>query len=609
LLSSTLSIIQAIVGFSFLVFIHELGHFLAAKWVGVRVDVFSIGFGPALKRKWGKTEYRLSLIPLGGFVKLAGEDREEDDDSEPAPDEFRGKTVGQRSFVFIAGVVMNVIFGFIFFILAYRVGVPILPAEVGGVYSGSAAWKAGLREGDHFKKIGGWTDYLEFTDFKTGIVLAGEGEGIPLIVERDGVDQEVVLYPTYNEMSGMMFAGVMPVRPMRLAPRDKAKKIEKAVALYDAGLKGGDEIVRVQVEGREPVVTDSRDLLEDEIWTSQGKPITIFAMRNGVEVPAVVVKPTLPKKDSWVIGLAFGSAAEIEQLREGSWARDAKLKIGDLILKVDGQAVRSGLEAWRALDKVAAKAVDVEVRRDDKVLTLNVAAHDPKDDAEWVIAFRKLGLHVGAVSPGLPAAVAGIMPGDVITKANGTVCNDFQTFRNIKAKAKGGAVTVAVMRDGVPMEFKLIPVRGYELAVVLDDGRHTIKLGTIAAIQIGARRSYQWIVRVYATIKSLIFGTISPKQLSGPVMIFTITKHAAMDSFGILFFILAVISVNLGVMNLLPIPVLDGGHLLFALCEKIRGKPLSMRIQGMASYVGLAMLLSLFVVALWNDIWRLIEGF
>ncbi|MGO8702827.1 MAG: site-2 protease family protein, partial [Candidatus Brocadiia bacterium] len=91
-LATAEGIVEAAIGFGILIFVHELGHFLAAKWIGVRVDAFSLGFGPSLKKKWGETEYRLGICPIGGYVKMAGE--EPSPDKPPQPGEFYSKSVG-----------------------------------------------------------------------------------------------------------------------------------------------------------------------------------------------------------------------------------------------------------------------------------------------------------------------------------------------------------------------------------------------------------------------------------------------------------------------------------------------------------------------------------
>ncbi len=175
--SDTFFAIEAFIGFSLLILVHELGHFLAAKWMGVTVEIFSLGFGPVLlRKKWGGTEYRLSLVQIGGYVKMAGE--EPQPDRPPAPGDFYAKSVGQRAFVFVAGVTMSLVFGFLVFILAYRVGVPVMPAVVGYAEPGSPAWKIGLRAGDVIRKIDDISPPLDFEDLKTTVTLKRRGKGI-----------------------------------------------------------------------------------------------------------------------------------------------------------------------------------------------------------------------------------------------------------------------------------------------------------------------------------------------------------------------------------------------------------------------------------------------
>ncbi|MHC4862138.1 MAG: site-2 protease family protein, partial [Planctomycetota bacterium] len=130
-----------IVGIGLLIFVHELGHFLVAKWNKVRVEAFSLGFGPVLWGFWkGETHYRLSLVPLGGYVKMAGGDAPTADYESDDPGEFPNKSVPVRIAVYSAGVIMNAITGIVLFIAAFNIGVP-LPAPVAGIVQpGSPAW-------------------------------------------------------------------------------------------------------------------------------------------------------------------------------------------------------------------------------------------------------------------------------------------------------------------------------------------------------------------------------------------------------------------------------------------------------------------------------------
>src|SRR5205807_1614075 len=127
---------KAILGIGFVIFIHELGHFLTAKWCDVHVQTFSIGFGPALPGcsfQYGETTYKLAALPLGGFVNMVGEGPEADEE-EDYPRSFKNKTVGQRMLIISAGVIMNVLFGFLCFVLVYRYhGVSRPPAVMGRI--------------------------------------------------------------------------------------------------------------------------------------------------------------------------------------------------------------------------------------------------------------------------------------------------------------------------------------------------------------------------------------------------------------------------------------------------------------------------------------------
>src|SRR5262249_2973386 len=170
-----------ILGIGFIIFIHELGHFLVAKWCDVHVLTFSIGFGPALPGcsfKRGETTYKLSLLPLGGYVNMIGEGSDADE-SEDYPRSFKNKSVGQRMAIISAGVIMNVIFGILCFIFVFQThGVERTAANVGLVDPGSPAWEQGVRSGWKIVRIGD-NNRPFFDDLRQKVILSGYGEEIP----------------------------------------------------------------------------------------------------------------------------------------------------------------------------------------------------------------------------------------------------------------------------------------------------------------------------------------------------------------------------------------------------------------------------------------------
>lgn len=614
---TALFILEAIIAFSLLVLVHELGHFLAAKWMGIRVDAFSLGFGPCLKKKWGDTEYRLSLVPLGGYVKMAGE--EPTPDKPPQPHEFYSKSVGQRAIVFVAGVFMNLVSGFIIFIAAYAIGVPVMPAVVGGVEAGSPAWHEGLQVGDEIVAINGRKgEDLDFEDLFASVMLAGADESLRLVIQRDGEQLVKLVRPEYDPILGRKTVGIGPPFTLRVGerpPGDDAPKEPSQnghvepdwYAIFRAGLKTGDLITSVQ--GPEdadpkPVVTPMD--VQTAVDESTGKPIRIFFLRDEQQQGAITVSAKAAGKPEW-LGVSFGSN-ELAAVRKGAWAEKARLKQGDIVLSVAGQTTRSATDVREALDATASLATVVTVNRDSEVVELDVPARPGGEPAKDVVAFEA-GLVVSRCWPGFPADEVGMRPGDEIMSAAGAPVRTRLELYDALVKAKGKPLLIGWKRDGREMSERVTPQRRWELFVPLAPRRKVVRKGFLGACALGTRKSVQWIQRIYSTLKGLLVGDISPKNLHGPITIGVITYQAAKTDFGLLLYFLGVLSVNLGILNLLPIPILDGGHLLFALIEKLRGRAVSEKVRAGASYVGLALLGSLMVLVFWNDISQLISGF
>jgi regulator of sigma E protease len=600
-------IVEAAIGFGILIFIHELGHFLACKWFGVRVDVFSLGFGPSLKKKWGETEYRLGLCPIGGYVKMAGE--EPTPDKPPQPGEFYSKSVGRRSIVFVAGVVMNLIFGFVAFMLAYQLGVPVQPAIVGGVQPGSPAWNVGLKRGDVIEAIRGVSPPIDFEDLSATITLASRGEGVGLTIARDGRRFDVVVYPEYDKASGRPTAGIRPLDTLVLAEVPKARHSKDQDnadpdRVFQAGLKPGDTITAVQVAGAlAPTRVATPDEFELAVGDCAGKPVRVFYRRGAESAEkSITVEPELVGPPRW-LGVNFSSNRVIA-VRPDSEAEKAGLKAGDIIVSIAGRPKRSPSEVTRSLEK-ADKSVAVIVRRDNTDVHLQLPPLS-KEALDASIAFGP-GMIVDWLEPGFPAS-SELQLGDEVISVNDVNVKDKLAFIEALLDSKGQPVTVAWLRDGKKLKASMEPQRQWLIGLPLEQPRETIKAGLLQSFRLGARKSWQWTLRVYATVKSLIFGYVSVLNLNGFIGIGIITYAAARTGLSTFLYVLGVLNINLGVLNLLPIPVLDGGHLLFAAIEKVRGKPVSEKIRSVASYVGLSFLIALLLLAFRNDIRMFILG-
>jgi regulator of sigma E protease len=260
-----------------LIFVHELGHFLAARRHGVRVLTFSLGFGPkVLKVKRGDTEYCVSAVPLGGYVKMAGENPE--DPRSGQPDEFLSKTKWQRFQILFAGPAMNIILAVVVttFVLAYQgVRVPIYwdePAVIGSVVSGSPAEKAGLRQGDRIVSIAGDT-IASWKDLDIAIGIRRPNRDISVSVVRDGQPISSTVRPVAEGRYEISDIGVLPdANPviLRVIAGERAEQ---------AGLKAGDVIVAVN-----GARMATRMQLIDVISQNGGKTLQLTVRRNNADV-------------------------------------------------------------------------------------------------------------------------------------------------------------------------------------------------------------------------------------------------------------------------------------------------------------------------------------
>lgn len=294
-----------IIGLSFMVFVHELGHFLAAKWMGVRVHTFSIGFGKKLVRvKRGDTEYCLSLIPFGGYVAMAGENP--DEGGYGSTDEFRQKSVGARIFIAVAGPAANVLFALVVLFALYLSGVqePRPGLVVGHVEAESAGERAGVRPGDELLAFGGkplrdWDQFL-----KEG-ALAGANPQ-PLAVRRDGTDTVFTLTPEMNPKFGIAFTGILGEWEVRV------HKVMPGRPAAEAGLAEGDVIERI-----DGIAVPSAGALVDLVNASEGRPLELGVRRDDQPLALTVTPAYDAGLERWLIGIQPASVMPTVLVRRG----------------------------------------------------------------------------------------------------------------------------------------------------------------------------------------------------------------------------------------------------------------------------------------------------
>jgi regulator of sigma E protease len=449
------TLILTIIVLGVLVFVHELGHFVIAKWAGVGVPRFSIGLGPRLVGvKVGETDYCLSAIPFGGYVKMAGMEGEEafegmeggesDDGSGTVPPQkrFENKSIAWRLAILSAGVAMNFILGWIIYV--------------------SLAWHDGIPTVD-------------------GTTVAS-------------VDAAVVtVHPELDALSGETIAAVEGLSVSNW------QELTDAVVLAEDG--------------------------ELEIGIASDRSVTVpVADRRDRERIAAGLVPLVPSL--------------IEEVQEGSPAARAGIEPGDRVVSIDGIETPS-------FDRVS----EVVQARPDKIV---------------------------------PVVVERVVDGE---------------SRQLSLTVETGVEKAPRRTDG-----KFVDVGVLGVGAKID----RINLGPGEALVIGTQAAGRASMLILSGLYDIVTGGVSLKAVGGPVAIGQLTGHFARQGISSLLGWVALFSINLAILNLLPIPVLDGGHIVFLGIEAARRRPLSTNQKLRLSQVGLAFLVLLMAWAFTADILRVV---
>ncbi|TMA34902.1 MAG: RIP metalloprotease RseP [Deltaproteobacteria bacterium] len=531
---------------SILVFVHELGHFAVARACGVRVLKFSIGFGPPIgfgryRLAWRRrgTDYVIAWFPLGGFVKMLGENPDELDDPELA--EYPGeslpeKKTWQKLAIVFAGPVANLILPVVVFVATLAVGMPRPTAVVGSVEPGSPAASAGLRPGDRIAAVAGervtwWSDLED-------AVRTRAGETVEIAYERGGA----------------------PVT------------------------------ARVAV---------ARRMVADEF----GKPVAVGSL--GVEHHRPAAMLGVPSSDSP--------------------AHAAGLRSGDVVESVNGAKVESWDEFAAAYAAVPSGTVQLGLRRG--------ATATAAPDAHRTVTIPALGsaealgvlpatVLVDKVEPGSAAEQAGLQSGDLIVSVDGAPVGSFNSFAEIVRTSGGRPLALTFARNGELHAVSVAPkLQEFDAGFGVKEPRYLVGITAEVANLPGAlatdreRNPLVSLPRAVAMtgevtksflagLVKIATGEVSRKQLQGPIGIAEIAGHAYERGWETYLSILVLISINLGILNLLPIPVLDGGQAVIYAVEGVQRAPLSLRTREIVQQLGLTVLLLLMGLAFWNDLSR-----
>ncbi len=594
------NVVLVIVGIGLLIFIHELGHFLVAKKIGVKVHAFSLGFGPAIIRKQiGDTDYRVSLIPLGGYVKLAGEQRE---DSNTGDDwEFMSKKPWQRAAVLVAGVTCNTILAFILFIVAFRVGVPFITSEIGQTMPGGPAWEAGIRPGDKITRIGSVTD-PDFEDIFISIALNSSPEGINMEIERDNETFDVNVMPKYDASVGVQRIGIAPASTLEVHKIFTVENADTPVQISELHVND----VILEANGK-TVATASE--FRGIVQANPGKELSLTVLRDDQNID-IKVTPSVVTR--WMIGLSCATS-KIDGVKKDSLAYSIGLEKGDEIVNVNSQNVHGFSELISTIKEAPDGIITLQVNRDSgtKYLKLTKLGEETVKEFSGGI-FPHYGLTVDSTVEGFPAEKKGIKSGDTITSISGEEVTEWSQLLTIVTASQGKEFEIAWTHNYETITKTIKPQKSEKnaqgiLGIKFREKKIVRKYGLAKACVVGSHKTVINIKRIYLTIQGFVSKKLSTKALGGPVLIAQASYASAQSGIGKLMYFMAIISINLAVINILPVPVLDGGHLMFIGIEKIKGSPVSEKAMAIANYVGMGLILTLMLYATKNDIMRLLH--
>ena len=592
------NIVLVIIGIGLLIFIHELGHFLVAKKIGVRVHAFSLGFGPPIiSKQIGETDYRISLIPLGGYVKLAGEQREDSNTGEEW--EFMSKKPWQRAAVLIAGVACNTLLAFVAFIIAFRVGVPFVTPEIGRTMPGWPAWEAGIRPGDKIVKINNVSD-PDFEDVFISVALNGSPEGINMEIERDNEIFDVNVVPRYDSTVGIQRIGIAPATTMEVHKIFAIKNSDAPA--QSSALHVKDRIL--EVNGKK-IITEN-DFREIEL-ASPGKELNITVLRDDRKID-VKVTPSVVAR--WMIGLSCATT-KLDGVKKDSLAYSLGLQKGDEIVKVNFQDVEGFTGLINTIKESPNGIVTLQVARGNGTKYIKLTKYGEKTVKEFSEGiFPYYGLIVDSTVEGFPAREIGIEPGDTITSIDGENVTEWNQLLTLVTASQGNEFEISWIHNYETFTKTIIPKKNEKnaqgsIGIKFKEKKIIRKYGLAKSCVVGTHKTVVNIKRIYMTIQGFVSKKLSTKALGGPVLIAQASYESAKSGIGKLMYFMAIISINLAVINILPIPVLDGGHLLFLGIEKIKGSPISEKTMAIANYIGFALIISLMIYATKNDIMRL----
>ena len=594
--------------FGFCIFIHELGHFLVAKWRGLHIIAFSIGFKKIWAFKHNGVEYRIGCIPCGGYVDLPQIDatgEPKDENGNPLP---RVKPI-DKILTAAAGPLFNILFGIVLGVIVWIWGVPestphMKQIEVHDIYKYSPEYKAGLRQGDIITAVNGkpfnatWEEFVQNIFFTVGKVT--------LDVKRGDQKLKITYTPKPNEIrtprEKIAYPFFSPVIPLQcnIVPGSVADK---------AGMKTGDIITKIN--GKKIVGLREFNMV---LLGNRGEALNFTVKRNGKEIEIKNVKPIMHHLGKRQIGVILSPVldaeiATVDYADKKIFDQKTSFMPGDQIIKVKQKPLATPSSFSDIIYDAEEKPISFTLLRNKKnkmevkaIFPLDPAKKEKTSDLSIKYSYNEDQVCAIGVIPGSPAEKAGLKEYDKILKINGKPLTTVKDFINTVKNGNGDPVKLEIERDGKISTISIIPEESYALE----------NLG-INMSWYAHPTPWQQFVRVvdmtYKSLRGIVSkeSTLKPRHLSGPIGIFrglAMTYHSG----GLLkaLSLLVLITYSLAILNIMPLPVLDGGHIVIAIIEWLRGgKPLPAKLIQPIFMIFVVFLISMMVYVTYYDSMRM----
>jgi regulator of sigma E protease len=699
------NVLLVLLGFGAVVLVHEFGHFIVAKLSGIKVEAFSIFMPPVLlglqktengyrfrilpeifpkegdesgegslsftvgkKGPASETEYRIGLIPFGGFVKMLGQDDVGPVKTSDDPRSYANKPVLTRAAVLAAGVTFNVISAGIIFMTVFLIGIDLPPAVVGDVLQDSPAAQAGLRAGDEIIEIAGKSKDLDFSNIGIAAALSGEDEEVPLKVRHtDGSEEELTLTAVLLPGEKTKAFGIEPAQTLTIA---KLSKNDADILFEKTGLRPGDRIKAINgtevqnywelKEAIKNTFSPEAILLAERNESGSVKQIesrialeTLFASSNKIEteselsniysmVPRLRIKAysgitvtagdnsklrRVGKKLKALTKIAYKKVLSLVGIEsEDTYKPAPPLQEGDIIIAIGDVNNPTYTDLRECLTKNKDMALSIKVLRADangleKLVTETITPKQPKGrDKVLMGALLTLDTEHAVIADTIPTdgnlQGLAIPSGSTITAVDGVQVSNFYDIAREIGKYTGQRITIDYrlneeVAGNVPLEVdsyenRVDVISAFAEYIPFENLKRPYKAnGPVNALIMGYRKTIMFIAQTYVTLKCLISGLVSPENLMGPLGIITFSYRIVAEQPLVYYvYFLGLISAVIAVFNFLPLPPLDGGLVVLLIVEKIKGSALSEKAQGIIAYTGWALILTLILYVTFNDIVR-----